>query len=129
MRAVRIATAVCIALLCTSLIVDKYTNVLTTAMKESQKSRNWNIFQQLIAFVNKNLMTKAKEGRERGRESEILNIRHRLHFKYNVSQPIRCKSLSSYSIEDINCKSEYECFQILFFFIMFFVLRLHLTIN
>lgn len=40
MRAVRIATTVCIVLFETSLIVDKYTNVLTTAMKESQKSKN-----------------------------------------------------------------------------------------
>ena len=40
MRAVMIARAVCIALLKTSSIVAKYTKVLTTAMKESQKSRN-----------------------------------------------------------------------------------------
>ena len=42
--AVRIATAVWIALLKTSSIVARYTKVLTTAMKESQKSINWNIF-------------------------------------------------------------------------------------
>lgn len=44
MRAVRIATAVWIALLKTSSMVARYTKVLTTAMKESQKSINWNIF-------------------------------------------------------------------------------------
>lgn len=43
-KAVRIATAVWIALLKTSSIVARYTKVLTTAMKESQKSINWNIF-------------------------------------------------------------------------------------
>ena len=39
-RAVKSATIVCIVLLEASLIVDKYTKVLTTAMKESQKSKN-----------------------------------------------------------------------------------------
>jgi len=39
-RAVRINTAVCIALFETSSIVAIYMNVPTTAMKESQKSKN-----------------------------------------------------------------------------------------
>jgi len=39
-RAVRIATVVWIALLYTSSMVARYTKVLTTAMKESQKSMN-----------------------------------------------------------------------------------------
>jgi hypothetical protein len=38
---VRINTAVCIALFETSSIVAIYMNVPTTAMKESQKSKNW----------------------------------------------------------------------------------------
>lgn len=40
MRAVRIATAVWIALLYTSSMVARYTKVLITAIKESQKSIN-----------------------------------------------------------------------------------------
>lgn len=40
-RAVRINTAVCIALFEASSIVAIYMNVPTTAMKESQKSKNW----------------------------------------------------------------------------------------
>jgi hypothetical protein len=40
---VRMATTVWIARLETSSMVVKYIKVLTTAMKDSQKSMNWNI--------------------------------------------------------------------------------------
>lgn len=59
MRAVRMATTVWIVLLKASSMVGKYTKVLTTAMKDSQKSMNWNVFQlgqSMIVQELKNLV-------------------------------------------------------------------------